>query len=45
MAIPTEPIGSIPRPQFLLDGVAHIAFAKIAACVKGTRLAADQLEV
>jgi hypothetical protein len=45
VAILTEPIGSIPRPRYLLDGVAHIAFAKIAACVEGTRLAADQLEV
>jgi 5-methyltetrahydropteroyltriglutamate--homocysteine methyltransferase len=30
MTIPTEPIGSIPRPQFLLDGVAGFASGEIS---------------
>jgi 5-methyltetrahydropteroyltriglutamate--homocysteine methyltransferase len=29
MAIPTEPIGSIPRPRYLLDGMADLAAGKI----------------
>src|SRR5438105_4008338 len=29
MAIPTEPIGSIPRPQFLLNGMAGFAAGKL----------------
>jgi 5-methyltetrahydropteroyltriglutamate--homocysteine methyltransferase len=29
MAIPTEPIGSIPRPQYLLDAMADFAAGKI----------------
>lgn len=29
MAIPTEPIGSIPRPQFLLEGMAGFASGRI----------------
>jgi 5-methyltetrahydropteroyltriglutamate--homocysteine methyltransferase len=30
MAIPTEPIGSIPRPKFLLDGMADFAAGRIS---------------
>lgn len=30
MAIPTEPIGSIPRPQFLLDGMAGFAAGTVS---------------
>jgi 5-methyltetrahydropteroyltriglutamate--homocysteine methyltransferase len=30
MAIPTEPIGSIPRPQFLLEGMAGFAAGKLS---------------
>jgi 5-methyltetrahydropteroyltriglutamate--homocysteine methyltransferase len=29
MVLPTEPIGSLPRPQFLLDGLAGFAAGKI----------------
>jgi 5-methyltetrahydropteroyltriglutamate--homocysteine methyltransferase len=29
MSIPTEPIGSIPRPQYLLDGMAEFAMGRI----------------
>ena len=53
MNIPTEPIGCIPRPRELLDALAgrdagdpasaarDTAFAKIAARVRGTALAAE----
>lgn len=29
MTVPTEPIGSIPRPEYLLDGMADLAAGKI----------------
>lgn len=29
MSIPTEPIGSIPRPKYLLDGMSDLAAGKI----------------
>ena len=54
MTIPTEPIGSIPRPLELIDAVAaacddgtsparEIAFAKFAPRVRGMALAAENL--
>lgn len=46
MTIPTEPIGSIPRPQQLLEAVAaETVFAKIRARVVGTDLAAKHLGI
>ena len=52
--IPTEPIGSIPRPVGLIDKIERLgsddtsttrdkAFAKIRARVEGTALAAKKL--
>jgi hypothetical protein len=38
MTIPTEPIGSIPRPLKLLE-----AFAKIRSRVEGTALAEEMI--
>ncbi len=54
MLIPTEPIGSIPRPGYLieamgahgagrLDDVGLAAVAKIRARVEGAKLAGDRL--
>lgn len=37
MAIPTEPIGSIPRPQYLLDAMADFAAGKINKAGLDTR--------
>lgn len=37
MAIPTEPIGSIPRPQYLLDAMADFAAGKIDEAGLNTR--------
>lgn len=31
MALPTEPIGSIPRPQYLIDAGSELALGKITA--------------
>jgi methionine synthase II (cobalamin-independent) len=47
MDIPTEPIGSIPRPPALLEASSAFgegaAFAKIRARALGTALAAEAL--
>lgn len=50
MTIPTEPIGSIPRPLRLIEAIAasttrDTAFAKIRARVLGTALAAEELGI
>jgi hypothetical protein len=55
VTLPTEPIGSIPRPRALRDGIEafgddtstarETAFAKIAARVAGTALASQELVV
>ncbi len=50
MPIPTEPIGSIPRPPELIEAVAKVAvrdaaFAKGRARVPGTALTTERLGV
>jgi hypothetical protein len=43
MAIPTEPIGSIPRPLRLIGAMAETAFELIRSGVVGTAMAAQLL--
>jgi hypothetical protein len=47
MTLPTEPIGSIPRPLWLIEAVADregsTAFAKVRARMLGTGLACQRL--
>ena len=44
MHIPTEPIGSISRPLYLIEASRDTAFARIRARVRGTALAEHVLE-
>ena len=43
MIIPTEPIGSIPRPGYLIEAMTAHGVAKIRARVQGAGLAGGRL--